>query len=183
MTQVLVPLTDGFEELEAISIIDVLRRAGIDVTTAAIGGSLHVTGSHQITVKADVSFADVQATTFDAVILPGGPGYKTLLGHGALHQVLRRHAEAGKVTAAICAAPAVLAAAGVLGGKAAACYPSVEADVKAAAGSLRQDAVVADGQVITSRGPATALAFALSLVEKLAGAEKRRQVAGDMLAA
>jgi 4-methyl-5(b-hydroxyethyl)-thiazole monophosphate biosynthesis len=183
MPRVLVPLADGFEEIEAITIIDVLRRAGVEVVTAATGSSQSVKGAHDIVVHADRHFDAVSDDTFDAVILPGGVAYLKLMEHAVLHDVLRRHAAASKVTAAICAAPAVLAKAGLLDGKRAACYPSVEGDVRARASALVSESVAVDGNVITSRGPATATDFALALVERLCGKAKRDEIAGGMLAA
>ena len=174
----LVPLADGFEELEAVTIIDVLRRAGVEVTVAALGPS-PVTGSHAIRVEADASLDAVQADVFDAVVLPGGPAAQRLRDDERVKAVVRRLAREGRLVAAVCAAPIALEAAGVLAGKRATVYPG---NLLASAEQV-EERVVVDGSIITSRGPGTALEFALALVEKLAGRAKAAEVARAMLAA
>jgi len=182
MKTVLVPLADGFEEIEAISIIDILRRADLNVTTAALGDSLQVKGAHGITVHADSKWSDTGGATYDAIVLPGGPAYQTLMNHEGVITALRRHNDAGKVTSAICASPAVLAHSGVIKGKRVSCYPSVEEDVAKVA-KLTQRAVVIDGNIVTSRGPSTAVAFAIALVGEILDTEKSRKIAADLLLA
>jgi 4-methyl-5(b-hydroxyethyl)-thiazole monophosphate biosynthesis len=182
MKTVLVPLAENFEEIEAISIIDILRRADLNVTTAALGESLQVKGAHGITVHADAKWADVGAATYDAIVLPGGPAYQTLMAHEGVLAAVRRHNDAGKVTSAICASPAVLAHAGVIKGKRVSCYPSVEEEVAKVA-KLTQRAVVVDGNIVTSRGPSTAVAFAIALIGEIVSVEKSRAIAADVLLA
>ncbi|HTQ07861.1 MAG TPA: DJ-1 family glyoxalase III [Polyangiaceae bacterium] len=174
----LVPLADGFEELEAVTIIDVLRRAGVEVTVAAVGKS-PVTGSHAIAISADAELDAVRERAFDAVVLPGGPAAERLRDDERVKAMLRRLAAEGKLVAAVCAAPIALEAAGVLRGKRATAYPGNALP----SASFVEQRVVVDGNVVTSRAPGTALEFALSVVEKLAGAHKRDEVARAMLVA
>lgn len=176
MTSVLIPLAEGFEEIEAISIIDILRRADIQVTTAALG-ELHVAGKHGVKVEADTSLDTVREQDFDMIVLPGGPGATRLEADQRVLDLLRTFAQAGKFTAAICAAPKVLKAAGLLDGLRATSFPGV-LDVSPADGMeyVTKQAVVKDGRVITSRGPGTAMDFALELVEVLAGSDVRERV-------
>lgn len=166
MATALVLLADGFEEIEAVTIIDVLRRGEVVVTTASLGAR-RVTGSHQITLEADALLEGVAVENFDALVLPGGPAAKTLREDARAQAAIQRAAAAGKLVAAVCAAPTALEAAGVLAGKRATAYPGNPLP------SARQveDTVVEDGNVITSRGPGTTMAFALKLVERLSGAE------------
>lgn len=174
----LVPLAEGFEELEAVTIIDVLRRAGVEVTVAALAAS-PVTGSHAIRVEADALLDAVQRDVFDAVVLPGGPGAQRLRDDERVKAVVRRLAAEGRLVAAVCAAPTVLEAAGVLAGKRATVYPGNQLP----SAEQVEERVVVDGSIITSRGPGTALEFALAVVEKLAGAAKASELARAMLAA
>lgn len=168
MATALVLLADGFEELEAVTIIDVLRRGDVVVTTASLGAR-RVTGSHQITLEADALLEAVVVENFDALVLPGGPGAKALREDARAQATIRRASAAGKLLAAVCAAPTALEVAGVLVGKRATAYPGSQLP------SAQQvdERVVEDGNVITSRGPGTSMAFALKLVERLSG----RQVA------
>jgi len=175
----LVPLAEGFEELEAVTIIDVLRRGGVEVTTAALA-STPVTGSHAISVAADALLDAVDPGAFDAIVLPGGPGAKRLRDDPRLRTLLQTAARDGKLVAAVCAAPIALEAAGVLAGKRATVYPGNEL---ASAAQVLTDAVVVDGNIVTSRGPGTALAFALTLVEKLVSVNKANELRQAMLVA
>ncbi|MCS6958439.1 MAG: DJ-1/PfpI family protein [Pseudanabaenaceae cyanobacterium SKYGB_i_bin29] len=178
MPAVLVPLIDGFEEMEAITIIDVLRRGEITVITAGVNGK-EVTGSHQITVIADTLLSEVKPEEINAIVLPGGPGVKELKENQLLRQMLQHNYRSGQLTAAICAAPLVLSEAGILEGKQVTAYPSVQDQLQC--GSYVTEAVVQDGHLLTSRGPGTATSFALALVKYLAGEEKARSVAAAML--
>jgi len=173
MKRVLVPLAEGFEELEAVTVIDILRRAGIEVVVASLAGS-PVTGSHGIRISADTPLAALAEHDFDMIALPGGmPGADHLKKDSRIAGLVRRLHDAGRPVAAICAAPMVLAAAGVLDGRRATSYPGFLAD--AGRTTVVDEAVVVDGGVITSRGPGTALDFALALVEALAGPAARRE--------
>jgi 4-methyl-5(b-hydroxyethyl)-thiazole monophosphate biosynthesis len=174
MKRVLVPLAEGFEELEAVTIIDILRRAGIDVVVASLAGS-PVTGSHGIRLSADTPLAALAEQDFDMIALPGGmPGADHLRKDARVAEIIRRLHAKGRPVAAICAAPMVLAAAGVLEGHRATSFPGFLAE--AGKSTVVDDAVVVDRGVITSRGPGTALDFALALVEELAGAATRRTI-------
>jgi 4-methyl-5(b-hydroxyethyl)-thiazole monophosphate biosynthesis len=174
MAKVLVPLADGCEELEAVTIIDLLRRAGIEVVTAGLKPGI-VTASRGVQLVPDVALDVALQDEYDMVALPGGmPGASNLKNDVRIIELLKKMASAGQYTAAICAAPMVLAEAGVLNGKRATCYPGFLdglPDVRVGEG-----AVVQDGRVLTSRGPGTAMDFALMLVEVLSGVEKRQQV-------
>jgi 4-methyl-5(b-hydroxyethyl)-thiazole monophosphate biosynthesis len=170
-------LAEGFEEIEAVTIVDVLRRAGITVTTAALGKS-PVTGSHGIALVADRSLDGITVSDVDAVVLPGGmPGSRHLKEDARVLALLRSAANGGKTVAAVCAAPIALEAAGVLVGKRATSYPGNELP----SASYSEERVVIDGNVVTSRGPGTALEFSLALVEKLVGAETKDRLTRAML--
>ena len=176
MSTVLVPLAEGFEELEAITVVDLLRRADIEVTTAALASS-PVRGSHGIAVEADTTLAQLEGVDFDMVVLPGGmPGAKHLGEHESLRARLRSMAARGKYTAAICAAPSVLASAGLLEGRRATSFPGFLDPARTPGLTLASDPVVTDGKVITSRGPGTAPDFALELIERLRGRAARESV-------
>ena len=174
----IVLLAEGFEEVEAVTPVDYLRRAGVEVTLAALGAcgaGLVVKGAHGIGVSADLSFEDLtgqgkaSAAFWDAVVLPGGmPGASNLAASPALGALLKEMALAGKWVCAICASPAVvLAPLGLLGGKQFTCYPGLEG--KVAEAKWREDRVVVDGNIITSRGPGTAGEFAAAIASKLSG--------------
>ena len=164
MATALVLLADGFEEIEAVTIIDVLRRGEVAVTTASLAGK-RVTGSHQICVEADALLDAVSVDDFDALVLPGGPAAKTLREDVRAQTTIQRAARAGKLIAAVCAGPTALEVAGVLAGKHATAYPGNPLP----SAELVEVPVVEDGNVITSRGPGTTMAFALKLVERLSG--------------
>ena len=174
MAKVLVPLAQGCEELEAVTIIDILRRAGIEVVAAGLAAG-PVRASRGTVLLPDATLDEVQQQSFDMVVLPGGmPGSEHLKNDARLIALLQRTAAAGKHVAAICAAPMALHAAGLLQGKQATSYPGFLDGV--AGVTVSASAVVQDGTVLTSRGPGTAMDFALALVEVLAGGDTRRQV-------
>jgi 4-methyl-5(b-hydroxyethyl)-thiazole monophosphate biosynthesis len=176
MSRVLVPLAEGFEEIEAITVVDLLRRAGIEVRTAALAESA-VTGSHGITVMADIALDTARAADYDMIVLPGGmPGADHLKADARVISLLRQFAADGRYTAAICAAPGVLAHAGLLEGRTATSFPGFLGPDSARGLRLRDDPVVIDGKVATSRGAGTAMEFGLALIELLEGAEARRRV-------
>jgi 4-methyl-5(b-hydroxyethyl)-thiazole monophosphate biosynthesis len=177
VARVLVPLAEGFEEIEAVTVVDLLRRAGIEVDTASLAGA-HVTGSHGIRIDADIALADADAAAYDMIVLPGGmPGAEHLKSDPRVIDLLRRFAASGRYTAAICAAPGVLAHAGLLEGRSATSFPGFLRPDSAPGLELSDAAVVVDGTVITSRGPGTSIEFALALVELLAGRETAVAVA------
>jgi 4-methyl-5(b-hydroxyethyl)-thiazole monophosphate biosynthesis len=174
MVKVLVPLADGCEELEAVTIIDLLRRAGIEVVTAGLKPGI-VQASRGVRLVPDLTLDVALQDDYDMVVLPGGmPGATHLKEDVRIIELLKKMAAAQKFTAAICAAPMVLVEAGILDGKKATSYPGF---LDALPGvTVSSAAVVQDGKVLTSRGPGTAMDFALALVDVLAGAEKRQQV-------
>ena len=164
---ILVPLAGGFEEIEAVTIIDILRRADIKVITAFLDGN-PVTGSHGIPVTADRKLSDLRAEDFGAIILPGGmPGSENLKQSTGVLSLLREIHAAGGLIGAICAAPMVLGHAGLLAGKKAVCYPGYETELKGA--NVQDSPVVVDGSIITARGAACAIPFALEIVGILGG--------------
>lgn len=181
MARVLVPLADGCEELEAVTLIDLLRRAGAEVVVAALAGRAAV-GAHGIGIAADASLDAVAAAEFDLVVLPGGePGATHLKDDPRVLALLKRHAAAGKWVAAICAAPKVLAAAGLLNGKLATSYPGYLDKDPAPGMRYVEQPVVVDGHIVTSRGPGTAMDFALVLIEQLLGRSARDKVEAPLL--
>ncbi len=180
MARVLVPLAQGCEELEAVTIIDLLRRAGIEVVTAGLDAA-PVKASRGTLLVPDTTLDAVAEETFDLVVLPGGlPGATNLDADPRLGAILSRQAEQGRWCAAICAAPLVLANLGLLDGREATSFPGALDTAlhsrKHPGIRLSEDPVVIDGKVVTSRGPGTAMDFALTLIELLAGRERRDAV-------
>jgi 4-methyl-5(b-hydroxyethyl)-thiazole monophosphate biosynthesis len=180
MSKVLVPLAQGCEELEAVTIIDILRRAGIEVVTAGLDDR-PVTAAHGTALLPDTTLDRALADGFDMVVLPGGlPGSTNLADDPRVIRLVQDLARAGKYTAAICAAPTVLAKAGVLSGKRATSYPGFLEAMELSDVRVENTPVVVDGKVVTSRGPGTAMDFALELVRLLAGNAKRHEVEGAL---
>ena len=178
--RVLVPLANGVEELEAVTIIDVLRRGGLDVTSASLTDALPVTGSRGVTLLADAAWSSLDPAGFDALVLPGGgKGTEALAADARVLEAVSAFYEADKYLGAICAAPTVLAQAGVLDGRRATCYPTCARQL----GEAYDDAapVIADGNVITSQGPGTAMLFSLVLVQHFTDDETARRVADGLL--
>lgn len=177
----LVPIADGTEELEAVTIIDVLRRAGAQVTVASIESGLQITASRKTKLVADVKIGDCAGKSYDCIALPGGmPGAERLRDCAALTGMLKQQCKVGKLVAAICASPAVvLAHHHLLDGHKATCYPAFQAELPDRTAAAKR--VVADGAFITSQGPGTAMEFSLALVEAMFGADHRKQVAEPML--
>ena len=177
----LITVADGVEELECVTLIDVLRRAEVEVLVASIEGRRMVTCAHGTRLTADAMLVDVLAQDFDLIVLPGGmPGAKTLGELEPLAERVRQQARAGLDFAAICAAPAVaLHPYGVLNGRQVTCYPGMSDNLTGT--HFLDQPVVVDGNCITSQGPGTALAFALTLVEQLCGKARRHAVAKGML--
>jgi 4-methyl-5(b-hydroxyethyl)-thiazole monophosphate biosynthesis len=179
MPTVLAIMPEDFEEIEAITPIDLLRRAGADVTVAALGSVIRVKGSSGIAIQADATLDTVQGRKFDCIFLPGGPGVRHLRADPRVSRLVRSQFDAGRWLAAICAAPTVLNDAGVLSGRRYTAHFSVAAELPQL---LAGERVVADGMILTSRGPGTALDFGLLLVEKLFSAEKSGEVARSICA-
>ena len=181
MKRVAVPLAEGFEEIEAVTIVDVLRRGGIHVTTFSVTGTREVNGSHQIIIRADQLFEEVDFAAYDMIVLPGGmPGAMNLNNHSGLKEVLLRMKSAGKYLGAICAAPLVLGNLGMVDGIAVTCYPGFEKYLQGA--KLKDVGVVADQKVITGRGAGYALEFSIRLLEILCGESAAKNIADKMLA-
>lgn len=176
----LVPIADGSEEIEAVCIIDTLRRAGLDVTVASVG-ELQVTASRGVKIVADALIADCKNVDYDCIALPGGmPGAEHLRDSAELIAILKKQKAAGKLYAAICASPAVaLLPHGLLEGVKATCYPGFRSKLDPALAS--EERVVVDGNCVTSQGPGTAIEFALKLIELLLGLQKAKEVADPML--
>jgi len=179
--KVLVPLAQGCEELEAVTITDLLTRAGMVVQTVSLDGK-PVKASRGMVLVADTLIDDVMDETFDLIVLPGGlPGADHLQNNKHVQAKLKSMMAEGKVVAAICAAPKALASAGLLDGKRFTCYPgSLDLSLVKNQNYKEQDVVI-DGNIITSRGPGTAMDFALSIIEQLLGKEKRNEVEGPLM--
>jgi protein deglycase len=179
MPKVLTILAEAFEEVEAVTPIDLLRRAGADVVVAGLADGIHVTGRNGVTMHTDTQLAAVETADFDCVFLPGGPGVKHLRADPRVRTIVLRHWNAGRWIAAICAAPTVLFDAGLLSGRLYTAHFSVANELP---NILANERVVADGRLLTSRGAGTALDFALLLVEKLFSTEKSLEVARSICA-
>lgn len=165
---VYVHLADGFEEIEAITPVDVFRRAEIPVKTVSITGNLLVTGAHGIPIKADLLFEQVNYDDATMILLPGGmPGTNNLAEHKGLTEAIREFADENKWIAAICAAPMILGELGLLDAKKAVIYPGMEQYLRGAKPGKHR--VEIDGNIVTSKGPGTAMEFALAIVELLKG--------------
>lgn len=176
MASVLIPLAQGCEELEAVTVIDLMRRAGIDVVTAGLDDK-PVKASRGTVLIPDTTLDTALKKEYDMIVLPGGlPGADHLNNDSRIQAVLKQMASKDKYTAAICAAPKVLANAGLLSGKQATSFPGVLEALNLSDVSLSQQPVVTDGKVVTSRGPGTSMDFALDLIEKLVGKQKRGEV-------
>lgn len=177
--RVLCLLFPGFEEIETIAPVDLLRRAGVEVVLASLTGEKLVTGRCDITVQADAALADVAEQEFDLLLIPGGPGIKAVRADGRAAELARRFSGAGKPVAAICAAPTVLKDAGLLAGRRFTSHAGVQPELVE---SLLLERVVEDGNLITSRGAATAVDFGLALVRRLCGEEAVAEVAKGIMA-
>ena len=182
MSSVLVPLAKGFEEIEAVAIIDVLRRADIHVVVAALDDEALVEGANGITIETDTYMHDLVSDAFEMIVLPGGwDGTRALAEDANVQRVLKEMDARGKNIAAICAAPYALHKAGVLKSKFT-CYPSVENEIAQEGYMGDASMVVESGNVLTSRGPGTAICFALAIVKKLKGEEVYESLKAGLLA-
>ena len=180
MKNLYIQLAEGFEETEAVTIIDVLRRAGLSVISVSVTGNRMVKGSHNIEIMADILFEEVDFTTGEMIILPGGmPGSKNLNEHEGLRKQILDYQERGKYLAAICAAPIVFGNLGILEGKKAVCYPGYESHLVGA--DVRSNPYVVDSNIITGRGVGAALQFSLEIVRILKGEESAIQLRKAML--
>ncbi len=177
---IVIVLAEGFEEIEAVTAVDVLRRADLDVILVGVGGTA-ITGAHGVTYQCDAKIGEILETP-RAIILPGGmPGSENLGRSPAVESLTHAVFEAGGLCAAICAAPALtFAKFGLLNGRVATCYPGFESEFGSDT-TASEERVVRDGQILTSRGPGTALEFSLALVEILASAEKAAGLREGML--
>lgn len=175
--KILIPLAEGFEEIEAATTIDVLRRAGLNVTVAGIPGTI-IKGSRNVKLIADKKLEDINPDEFDALVLVGGdPGYKNLGNSQKILKTIHDFDSSKKTVAAICAAPLILAREGILDDKKATIYPGFERKLQ----RPRGNGVVIDGNIITSQGPGTAMEFALKIVEVLQGKEKADRLKRELV--
>lgn len=184
MNQNYIFLAEGFEELEALTVVDVLRRAGMPIVMVSVNDTPYVTGAHGVTFQADALYTQTRFNDADWLILPGGlPGASNLHKCDALNELLRTHFADGGNVAAICASPAVvLAPIGLLKDRSATCYPGFEKDCLAAGAKKMHDSpVIIDRNLITGNGPASAMRFALTIVQQSCGEAKAQEVGSGLL--
>lgn len=180
MPSALVCVVEGFEPIECITVVDVLRRGGVSVTLA--GTEKVQKGAHGITVHTDALVSEVGTTLYDAIVLPGGPGWKEMQKNDTIKALAENHSKKGKWVMSICAAPsACLASWGLLKGKNATCYPAMKDGLATGGAKFVDEPFVVDGKFLTSQGPATALPFAIKALEVLVPPEKYAEVAKGML--
>ncbi len=180
MSRVAVFFAEGYEEIEALTVVDICRRAGMEVRTVSVNGEKQVRGSHRISVGMDLSFEEVDINGLDMLVLPGGmPGTRNLEAHKGLMEQVDAFDRAGKYVAAICAAPSILGHRGILQGRKAGCYPGWEEHLTGARVSM--DPVSVDGHVITARGMGCAIPFSLAIVAQLLGQEQADRIAADIV--
>ncbi len=179
MKRVLVYLADGFEECEALLVVDILRRAGIDVVTVSITGNPVVTSTHRVCIYADALLAETNVGLFDAIVLPGGiPGTPNLAACEEVTMACAQFAAAGKLVAAICAAPSILGKLGLLEGKKATVYPGMEETLTGAEPVSAE--TVREGAIITGQAMGAAIPFALTVVDALLGGDVAKNLASDI---
>lgn len=175
MSKIGIFMAQGCEEIEGLTVVDIARRAGIEIEMIALNNEVAIKSSHKVIFLADSRKKDVNFSELDGIVLPGGmPGTLTLKADDTVQQVIKEFAESGKMVAAICAAPSVLGEAGLLQGKKATCHPGFEKKLLGA--EFVEEPVVRDGNIITSRGMGTAIPFALAIVEYFAGEEAVEEV-------
>lgn len=171
----------GFEEVEGLTIVDILRRANINTSIIGVE-EREITGAHDVTIKADKLLNEINSDEIDALILPGGaPGFQNLRKSETVLSLIKETDKKGKIVAAICASPSVLATAGILENKKATIYPGMEEEIQKGQGVLVDELVVVDGHIVTSKGPATTMPFALKLVELLKDKETSEEVEKGVL--
>ncbi|MCY6957096.1 DJ-1 family glyoxalase III [Clostridium brassicae] len=179
MKRVIIFLADGFEEIEALTVVDVLRRANIQCDMCSLK-ERYVKGAHNINIECDKIVSDLNTKNYDALVLPGGmPGSVNLKNSSEVINIVKKFNEDSKIVSAICAAPIVLGGAGIIQKKKITSYPGFNEELKE--GIYCEDMVVEDNNIITSRGPATAIYFALKLVENLVGKDVSYQLKEDMM--
>ncbi|MEY7998844.1 DJ-1 family glyoxalase III [Clostridium sp. Mt-5] len=180
MKKAIVLLARGFEEVEALTCVDVLRRGGIHCITCSINSDKDVAGCHEIHIKANSLLEDTDIDKYDVLIIPGGmPGAANLRDDGKVISLVKKFNDENKIVAAICAGPIVLKKAGIIEGKKVTCYPGFEADLEPV--NYSREIVVQDGNIITSRGPATAIYFAFEILENLTDKNTVENLKKDML--
>lgn len=176
MSKIAVFFAEGYEEIEALTVVDICRRAGIEVQMVSVSGEQTVKGSHGIGVQMDTAFAAVDFDSLDMIVLPGGmPGTRNLEAHQGLMEQVDAFHRAGKYVAAICAAPSILGHRGILQGRKAGCYPGWEEHLTGA--QVSPDPASVDGNVITGRGMGCAIPFGLAIVAQLLGQEQADRIA------
>ncbi len=177
---IFVHLAEGFEEIEAVTVVDILRRAGLEACFVSVDETSTVKGAHGVDIKADYMFKDADYSACDMIVLPGGlPGAHNLRDHEGLRKEISKFHKEGKGLAAICAAPLVFGDLGILKGRKATIYPGMEEELKGA--EYIPFPVVRDTNIITSQGPATAMRFALAIVEFFKGEEAKEKLSQDLL--
>ncbi|MCI8507476.1 MAG: DJ-1/PfpI family protein [Lachnospiraceae bacterium] len=175
MKKVYLFLATGFEEVEALTVVDILRRGGVDCKTVSVTGDYDVTSSHMVIVRADLLFDEADFSDGEMLVMPGGiPGTPNLKAHEGLVKLIRQYKEAGKDLAAVCAAPTIYGEMGLLKGKNATCFPGMEDGLLGA--NKLTDNVVCDGQFITSRGMGTCIDFGLALLARLTDQDKAQEI-------
>ena len=179
MYEAIVFLTDGFEEIEAIATLDILRRGGVNAASVSLTGEKIVTGARGIAITADLIFDDLTTVDFAMLILPGGPGTQNYKKHEILLELLRIHHSKGYPLAAICAAPTIFGMLGLLKDKAAVCYPTLESELGAR--EISPLTTITDGNITTSRSPGTSIEFALEIVRTIKGSPEAAKVAEGLL--
>ncbi len=181
MAKVYTFLANGFEDIEALAPVDILRRGGVEVTTVSISGSQYVESAHSVTIKADAQFDDIaDFADADMLLLPGGmPGAANLKAHEGLRQLLLDHHNRGKRIGAICAAPMVLGSLGLLKGRKATCYPGFEQHLEGA--TYTPELVQEDGHITTGEGPAAALPYGYLILSYFVGQDKAREIEQGMM--
>ena len=180
MSKIGIFMADGCEEIEGLTVVDIARRAGIEIDTISITGTPVVTSSHKVTFETDTTKEEADFVSYDGIVLPGGmPGTLHLKAHEGLADLIRKADKEGKLLAAICAAPTIYGEMGLLEGKNATCYPGMEDKLLGA--NWQEQPVVVDGNFVTSRGVGTAIAFALTLVTILKDEETAKSLANSIV--